>query len=174
MSSNKKKYEKVVKNSCKWISKNSKTRRKCIELSQCTFNKCNNELDEYQSSIITDKENAQCKKNKSYDYYSKCIEDLMDKKDFYNKQANLNFCNANKCPQISEFINEQINLNRLSKQDYCDKTQCNKEIIELNNANKEFESNHFKCEKQYKTHNEQKKCFNKIPNFKKLQNSIKK
>lgn len=167
MPADKKSFDKLNKAACKLMCKKSKDRKECIKLSNCTYDKCNAELEEYQKSVLTDEERAECKtinKDKPMEHY-KCIEDLKKIKDYPNKNARLRHCNANKCPEISDFAFEKLKKNMNEKmKDECVDKHCMKESNEYDRANLMMVKDQENCNKKYKTYDQQSKCSRKASN----------
>ena len=152
----KKAFEKDIKSICRIISsKDKKTHKRCMKVQMCQYHKCNPELDAYRSSILTDAEREECNKSKNS---FKCVMDKAKEKGTHDKNAMLNHCIANKCPEDYEYISEIRNKENeeQSKSNEC--KPCQTLLETRNKANMDYIIQNNECNKKYTTEKDQEKC----------------
>jgi len=162
-------HKNKMKNSCSlFLGKSSKDTKKCLELTMdCHMNKCKKEVEDKISSDVNEEDIKKCDEESKGDFMKsiKCNKKILKKSGFYEKNAKMGYCTANKCPDMIDMISNTVkNIGeRLYKSmpNYkCVEEHCKKERDELDKQNLGQITNI--CNKNYNNHKGQTKCAEKL------------
>jgi len=158
-----------IKNSCSFLlGKSSKDTKKCLELTMdCNMNKCKQEVEDKISSELNDEDIKKCNEESkgNFNKMLKCHTKILKKSGFYEKNAKMGYCTANKCPEMIDMISNGVkNIGESiykSMPNYkCVEEHCKKEHDEMTKKNSAKMS--FDCNKKYNNHKDQTKCVKQI------------
>ena len=162
-------HKNKMKNSCSlFLGKSSKDTKKCLELTMdCHMNKCKKEVEDKISSDVNEEDIKKCDEESKGDFMKsiKCNKKILKKSGFYEKNAKMGYCTANKCPDMIDMISNTVKNvgERLYKSmpNYkCVEEHCKKERDELDKQNLGQITNI--CNKNYNNHKGQTKCAEKL------------
>jgi hypothetical protein len=162
-------HKNKMKNSCSlFLGKSSKDTKKCLELTMdCHMNKCKKEVEDKISSDVNEEDIKKCDEESKGDFMKsiKCNKKILKKSGFYEKNAKMGYCTANKCPEMTDLISNTVKNvgERLYKSmpNYkCVEEHCKKERDELDKQSLEQLLNI--CNKNYNNHKGQTKCAEKL------------
>jgi hypothetical protein len=161
--------KKDIKSRCRtFVGKSSKDKKKCLELTMdCHMNKCKQEVDNKISAELIDEDYKKCDEESKDDFMKsiECNKKILKKSGFYEKNAKMGYCTANKCPEMTDLISNAVKNvgERLYKSmpNYkCVEEHCKKEHDELDKQNLGQITNI--CKKKYNNHKGQTKCAEKL------------
>jgi len=162
-------HKNKMKNSCSlFLGKSSKDTKKCLELTMdCHMNKCQKEVEDKISSDVNEEDIKKCDEESKGDFMKsiECNKKILKKSGFYEKNAKMGYCTANKCPDMIDMISNTVKNvgERLYKSmpNYkCVEEHCKKEHDELDKQNLGQITNI--CNKNYNNHKGQTKCAEKL------------
>ena len=164
-----KEFKKQLKNGCHFMVPPPQ-RKECMKTMMCNWEHCQKEQQDLASTALTDADRESCK-NKDFSKTFVCEQKLIENKGIMDKQAALNHCTANKCPQARNLIRKSIGKfvkrmhfkknSILDQREECMKEHCSKEIQEKDKQSDLFYKGSDECEKKFATHKEQIKCNSK-------------
>jgi len=153
-----------MKNSCNFLlSKSSKDKKKCLELTMdCHMNRCKKEVEDKISAELNNEDIKNCFGSKNE---FKCYKKILKKSGFYEKNAKMGYCTANKCPEMTDLISKGVKnigerLYKFMPNYKCVEEHCKKERDELDKQSLEQLLNI--CNKNYNNHKGQTKCAEKL------------
>lgn len=167
MSDSKKTYKKFlkdIKNTCNvFVGKDKKNKKQCLDTYMCNWNKCSNEYNDWNNSIMTDEDYKKCE-NKDYKKQNKCIEEFHKKNDVENKYARYTHCVANKCPESVKITTNITNKFRkeILKLYSKDCNACDKELQQANKHDMNDLELSTKCSKKFNNFKQQNICLSRI------------
>jgi hypothetical protein len=166
-----KEFKKQVKKECHFMAPPSQ-RKECMKTMMCNWDHCQKEQQNLTSTALTDADRESCK-NKDFSKAFVCEQKLIEKKalGLMDKQAALNHCTANKCPQARNLIRKSVSEfaksmhfkknSILAQREECMKQHCSKEIQEKDKQSDLFYKGMDECDKKFATFKEQTKCNSK-------------
>jgi hypothetical protein len=162
-------YQDNIKSLCKGLFEESaKDKKQCIDRAlDCYINKCKKEVEDKEISQLTDEEKTKCSEKFKDDFKKKmkCHKKILQKNDFYEKNAKEGYCSANKCPEMTELLSNGMQniINQIYESDpkyKCVEEHCKKEHEETTKINIGKIIEH--CNKKYSNHKGQSKCASKM------------
>jgi hypothetical protein len=135
----------------------------------CHMNKCKQEVENKISADLNDEYIKKCNEESNGDFMKsiECNKKILKKSGFYEKNAKMEYCIANKCPEIDELLinpdsikNSRERLYKSMPNYKCVEEHCKKEHDELDKQSLGQITNI--CNKKYNNHKGQTKCLKKL------------
>lgn len=140
----------TLKETCSFLKKKSNTEhKKCLNAFQCRFNKCEQEVNNYNASILTPTETSACFDEKVKDY-SKCIENKKKEKGTTEKMNAMENCVSSNCSHEKDYkeylqkimakelveLSRKINSKKIKKVKKTNKKNFNKSVRNIRTKSK--------------------------------------
>jgi len=165
------KYQDNIKSLCKGLfEESSKDNKKCLKLTiDCHMNKCKQEVENKISADLNEDDIKICDEESKgdFDKILKCHQKILTKTGSNEKTAKMEYCTANKCPEMTELITNSDSIKNIRESIYksmpnykCVEEHCKKERDEMHKQTRG--QIRTICNIKYNNHKGQTKCLKKL------------